>query len=107
MHSVTLYIVTLLCNCVVASDREAILNDLRVDLALKFEFLFSPTHVEMISGKQEGIYSWIAINHALGRFDHSSYPGVFYCFSRYNVSVLCSQMLLGLCDLSMFGIFCN
>jgi len=55
-------------------DQEAILNDLRVDLALQFNFLFSPTHVEVISGKQEGIYSWIAINHALGKFGHTLNP---------------------------------
>ena len=58
-------------------DREAILNDLRVDLALQFDFLFSATHVEVISGKQEGIYSWIAVNHALGKFDHFLHSGYF------------------------------
>jgi GDA1/CD39 (nucleoside phosphatase) family len=56
-------------------DQEALLNDLRVDLAFQFEFLFSSTHVEVISGKQEGVYSWIAINHALGKFDHRMHPG--------------------------------
>jgi len=57
-------------------DQEAILNDLRVDLALQFDFLFSATHVEVISGKQEGIYSWIALNHALGKFDHFLHAGL-------------------------------
>jgi len=56
-------------------DQEAILSDLRVDLALQFDFLFSATHVEVISGKQEGIYSWIAVNHALGKFDHFLHSG--------------------------------
>lgn len=63
-------------------DQEAILNDVRVDLALQFEFLFSATHVEVISGKQEGIYSWIAVNHALGKFDHFLHSGcsVIVCY---------------------------
>jgi len=56
-------------------DQEAILSDLRVDLALQFDFLFSATHVEVISGKQEGIYSWIAVNHVLGKFDHFLHSG--------------------------------
>lgn len=51
-------------------EQDAILNDLRVDLSLHFKFLFSPTWVEVISGKQEGIYSWIAVNYALGKFNH-------------------------------------
>lgn len=52
------------------SDQEAILDDLRIDIPMKFDFLFHESHVEVIPGKQEGIYSWIAINYALGKFDH-------------------------------------
>lgn len=53
------------------SDQEAILDDLRVDVPLKYNFHFMSSHVEVITGKQEGIYSWIAVNFELGRFDHS------------------------------------
>ena len=59
------------------------MSDLRVDLALQFDFLFSSTHVEVISGKQEGIYSWIAINHVLGKFDHFLHSGVIFCIFHY------------------------
>jgi len=38
---------------------------------MKFDFLFAKTHAEVISGRQEGVYLWIAINHALGKFDHT------------------------------------
>jgi len=62
-------------------DQQAILSDVRVDLALQFDFLFSSTHVEVISGKQEGIYSWIAVNHALGHFDHFLHSGWCCCCS--------------------------
>lgn len=52
------------------------MDDLRVDLPLEFDFLFSPTYVEVISGKQEGIYSWIAVNYVLGKFDHNISGGI-------------------------------
>ncbi|XP_023218165.1 ectonucleoside triphosphate diphosphohydrolase 4-like [Centruroides sculpturatus] len=51
--------------------QESILNDLRVDIPQNFSFHFPPTNVEVISGKQEGIYLWIAINYLLGNFDHT------------------------------------
>ncbi|XP_040848254.1 ectonucleoside triphosphate diphosphohydrolase 7 isoform X1 [Ochotona curzoniae] len=48
----------------------AILGDLVRDLPLEFDFLFSQSQAEVISGKQEGVYAWIGINFVLGRFDH-------------------------------------
>lgn len=44
--------------------------DLVKDLPLEFDFLFSQSQAEVISGKQEGVYAWIGINFVLGRFDH-------------------------------------
>uniref|UniRef100_H3B0E2 Ectonucleoside triphosphate diphosphohydrolase 4 n=1 Tax=Latimeria chalumnae TaxID=7897 RepID=H3B0E2_LATCH len=52
------------------SQQEAILEDLRTDIPVHFDFLFSDSHAEVISGKQEGVYAWIGINFVLGRFDH-------------------------------------
>ncbi|XP_068606907.1 ectonucleoside triphosphate diphosphohydrolase 7-like [Brachionichthys hirsutus] len=49
----------------------AILEDLLADVPLQFDFLFSRSHAEVISGKQEGVYAWIGINFVLGRFDHA------------------------------------
>ena len=37
------------------ADQEAILDDLRVDISLKYNFHFTSSHVEVITGKQEGI----------------------------------------------------
>ncbi|XP_062988546.1 ectonucleoside triphosphate diphosphohydrolase 7 [Elgaria multicarinata webbii] len=53
-------------------DRQqaAILEDLVRDVPLEFDFLFSESQAEVISGKQEGVYAWIGINFVLGRFDH-------------------------------------
>ncbi|XP_071947091.1 ectonucleoside triphosphate diphosphohydrolase 4-like isoform X2 [Antedon mediterranea] len=53
------------------SQQKAILEDLIHDVPKDFDFLFSDTHFEVISGKQEGVYAWIGINYVLGRFDHA------------------------------------
>uniref|UniRef100_A0A8C7GQ86 nucleoside-triphosphate phosphatase n=1 Tax=Oncorhynchus kisutch TaxID=8019 RepID=A0A8C7GQ86_ONCKI len=52
------------------SQQEALLEDLRTDIPVRFNFLFSDSHVEVISGKQEGVYAWIGINFVLGKFNH-------------------------------------
>ncbi|XP_061623302.1 ectonucleoside triphosphate diphosphohydrolase 4 isoform X1 [Phyllopteryx taeniolatus] len=57
------------------SQQEAILEDLRTDIPVHFNFLFSDSHVEVISGKQEGVYAWIGINFVLGKFDHARNDG--------------------------------
>ncbi|CAL8353119.1 unnamed protein product [Boreogadus saida] len=53
------------------SQQAAILEDLVTDVPMEFDFLFSHSHAEVISGKQEGVYAWIGINFVLGRFDHA------------------------------------
>ncbi|XP_036953151.1 ectonucleoside triphosphate diphosphohydrolase 7-like [Acanthopagrus latus] len=53
------------------SVQAAILEDLVTDVPLEFDFLFSRSHAEVISGKQEGVYAWIGINFVLGRFEHA------------------------------------
>ncbi|XP_059508977.1 ectonucleoside triphosphate diphosphohydrolase 4-like isoform X2 [Stegostoma tigrinum] len=52
------------------NQQNAILEDLYTDVPVEFDFLFSESHAEVISGKQEGVYAWIGINFVLGRFDH-------------------------------------
>lgn len=41
------------------ADQEAILDDLRVDVPLKYNFHFTSSHVEVITGKQEGTWGCI------------------------------------------------
>jgi Golgi nucleoside diphosphatase len=50
------------------SKQTAILSHLRQGVAEKFNFLFPEGHMEIITGKQEGLYQWLAINYALGKF---------------------------------------
>lgn len=49
---------------------EQIIADIVVDIPLKYDFVFSKSQVEIISGKQEGVYAWISLNYLLGRFHH-------------------------------------
>lgn len=53
------------------AQQEAILDDLRKDVPNEFSFHFPPTSAQIITGKEEGIYSWISVNYLMGRFDHS------------------------------------
>ncbi len=55
------------------SQREAILKNLREELPKLYKFIVLDQHIEMISGKWEGVYSWIAANYALDRFGHPKY----------------------------------
>lgn len=52
------------------SQQGAILQELCTNVPIEFDFLFSESHAEVISGKQEGVYAWIGINFVLGRFNH-------------------------------------
>jgi len=52
------------------SKQRALMEDIQRDLATTTQFLFQDSHAEVITGKQEGVYSWIGINYVLGRFNH-------------------------------------
>ncbi|XP_070210624.1 ectonucleoside triphosphate diphosphohydrolase 7-like isoform X2 [Littorina saxatilis] len=57
----------------VAQDQ--IMQDLHKDLPKQFDFVVAENHFEVIPGKTEGVYAWIAVNYALDRFSHSSDTG--------------------------------
>jgi len=48
------------------------MDNLRRGINENFEFYHPAEHLEIITGKQEGIYQWLAINYVLGKFDHSN-----------------------------------
>ncbi|GFO40951.1 ectonucleoside triphosphate diphosphohydrolase 7 [Plakobranchus ocellatus] len=56
------------------SAQKAILEDLKRDVKKDFKFIAPDNHFEVITGKQEGVYAWVAINYVLDRFSHSALP---------------------------------
>jgi Golgi nucleoside diphosphatase len=55
--------------------QDAVLAGLRKGIKENFSFYFPEGHLEIISGKQEGIYQWLAINYVLGKFQHADHLG--------------------------------
>jgi ectonucleoside triphosphate diphosphohydrolase 4 len=49
-----------------------LLEDLFNDIVRLYNFQIQKTHIQVIPGKLEGIYSWIAINYVLGRFQNNN-----------------------------------
>jgi Golgi nucleoside diphosphatase len=54
------------------SQQKQILDDLFNDIVQGYQFQIEKTHIQVIPGKLEGIYSWIAINYVLGRFQSNT-----------------------------------
>ncbi|CAF3730310.1 unnamed protein product, partial [Adineta steineri] len=50
------------------NKQKQLLEDLFNDIVRDYHFQIEKTHIQVISGKLEGIFSWIAINYVLGRF---------------------------------------
>ena len=66
-----LYILATAGMRLIAKDnQEAILSNLRSGINAQYPFLFPEGNLEIISGRQEGIYQWLAINYVLGKLDH-------------------------------------
>ena len=54
-------------------QQEAVIANVRKGIKENFDFYFPDGHLEIISGKQEGIYQWLAINYVLGKFEHADH----------------------------------
>ena len=52
--------------------QEKILKNVYENIIQKYDFYFPDSNLEIISGMQEGIYQWLAINYVLDKFDQKS-----------------------------------
>ncbi|ESO90324.1 hypothetical protein LOTGIDRAFT_123541 [Lottia gigantea] len=52
--------------------QKEIMSDLQTDITKLYDFLVAENHFEVISGKLEGVYAWIAVNYVLDKFSHVS-----------------------------------
>ncbi|KAK3095111.1 hypothetical protein FSP39_010449 [Pinctada imbricata] len=52
------------------TSQRAIFSNLITEIPRKFDFVVSEHNMEVISGKIEGVYAWIAVNYVLKKFDH-------------------------------------
>ena len=50
--------------------QDLILSSLRKGIISEYPFLFPEGNLEIISGRQEGIYQWLAINYVLEKLDY-------------------------------------
>ena len=51
-------------------EQDGILSHLKDGINANYPFLFPEGNLEIISGRQEGIYQWLAINYVLGKLDY-------------------------------------
>ena len=65
--------------------QQAILNDLLRDIPKLYDFIVADNNFEVISGKLEGLYAWIAVNYVLDKFSHGE-SGVYYLLGTYSKS---------------------
>ena len=49
------------------SDQEEILTAVRSQVPKMVDFVFSDSHADIITGKEEGIYAWISANFVLNK----------------------------------------
>ncbi|XP_029644808.1 ectonucleoside triphosphate diphosphohydrolase 7-like isoform X2 [Octopus sinensis] len=53
-----------------ASAQASILEELQTSIPKYFKFVVAKNNFEVITGKQEGVYGWIAVNYILNKFAH-------------------------------------
>ena len=63
------------------SDQADILTAVRSEVPKMVDFVFSDSHADIITGKEEGIYAWISANFVLNKLKvHLICSGNFLCF---------------------------
>ena len=63
------------------SDQEEILTAVRSEVPKMVDFVFSDSHADIITGKEEGIYAWISANFVLNKLKVHLIQIVFFYVS--------------------------
>ncbi|CAG0920731.1 unnamed protein product [Notodromas monacha] len=58
------------------SEQQAILHHVRRGIPKRYSFFFPPGNIEIISGRQEGVYQWIAMNFGMGLLANPRFKNV-------------------------------
>ena len=67
------------------SDQEEILTAVRSEVPKMVDFVFSDSHADIITGKEEGIYAWISANFVLNKLKVHLIQIVFFYVSDLKI----------------------
>ena len=96
------------------SDQEEILTAVRSEVPKMVDFVFSDSHADIITGKEEGIYAWISANFVLNKLKvHLIQIVIFYVsdlkilnspmfFRLINIDVSCRRQELSIWEVAHY-----
>ncbi|CAF0855109.1 unnamed protein product [Rotaria sp. Silwood1] len=81
------------------NQQKQLLEDLFNDIVRDYKFLIENTHIQVIPGRLEGFYSWIAINYVLGRFQNNNTKSKIVTNDKSNLNSKGRPTTVGVLDM--------